>query len=417
LFHAALFYFNRAVRRPNAVLSSLAGVIVAAVLAAEVPGSFIGTAWVLCGVALFELGVWKKADEFRFQAYALLGAGTLVTFGYQPASIPLAISLAAIYLLALRFRWTRSEPLLSYCACAAVSLLALALLWHTMPFAYIALSWAGLMLVLFELGNLQLPSELRLTLLPLSIITAGGAIFTHFGEFTKFPPHAVSVTYFGVCLACWVAAARLERSMLRDFLSVLGAVFALAGIWLVVPDVQVPLAWTALAAGLLVVGLGLPVSVARWSSYAIVCLASLAALALDVSPPHLQVSLPMVAALYAFQFLGRRAPEKSAALLFSGLGTVLLAALLYGQFNRELTVAWGLEGLALLGAGFLLRDRLFRLQGLILLLVCILKLFLYDLRNLETVYRILSFVALGLILLAVSWIYTRFRDHLTRFIK
>jgi uncharacterized membrane protein len=49
-----------------------------------------------------------------------------------------------------------------------------------------------------------------------------------------------------------------------------------------------------------------------------------------------------------------------------------------------------------------------------LLLICILKLFLYDLRNLETLYRILSFMALGLILLGVSWIYTRFREKVKR---
>jgi uncharacterized membrane protein len=51
-----------------------------------------------------------------------------------------------------------------------------------------------------------------------------------------------------------------------------------------------------------------------------------------------------------------------------------------------------------------------------MLLVCILKLFLYDLRNLETIYRILSFVALGLILLGVSWIYTRFRERVSRYL-
>jgi uncharacterized membrane protein len=79
-----------------------------------------------------------------------------------------------------------------------------------------------------------------------------------------------------------------------------------------------------------------------------------------------------------------------------------------------LTVSWGLLGVALLGSGFAARERVLRLQGLVLLLICILKLFFYDLRNLETLYRILSFVALGLILLAVSWIYTRFRDQITR---
>ena len=60
------------------------------------------------------------------------------------------------------------------------------------------------------------------------------------------------------------------------------------------------------------------------------------------------------------------------------------------------------------------RARILRLQGLALLLICILKLFLYDLRNLETIYRILSFVALGVILLCVSWIYSRFRQNLRR---
>ena len=93
----------------------------------------------------------------------------------------------------------------------------------------------------------------------------------------------------------------------------------------------------------------------------------------------------------------------------------LLAALLYGRVSGGLfTVALGLEGLALLGAGFPLRERILRLQGLALLLACILKLFVYDLRNLETMYRILSFIALGLIMLSVSWIYTRFREHVRR---
>ena len=58
------------------------------------------------------------------------------------------------------------------------------------------------------------------------------------------------------------------------------------------------------------------------------------------------------------------------------------------------------------------RERVVRLQGLGLLLVGILKLFIYDLRNLETIYKILSFVILGLILLGAPWIYSRFREHL-----
>jgi uncharacterized membrane protein len=49
-----------------------------------------------------------------------------------------------------------------------------------------------------------------------------------------------------------------------------------------------------------------------------------------------------------------------------------------------------------------------------LVLGCTLKLFLYDLRNLETPFRILSFIVLGLMLLGVSWVYSRFREQLRR---
>jgi uncharacterized membrane protein len=72
--------------------------------------------------------------------------------------------------------------------------------------------------------------------------------------------------------------------------------------------------------------------------------------------------------------------------------------------------------MVLLLAGFPLRERALRLQGLALLLLCILKLFIYDLRNPETLYRILSFITLGLILLGVSWVYTRFRDRLKAYL-
>jgi uncharacterized membrane protein len=81
-----------------------------------------------------------------------------------------------------------------------------------------------------------------------------------------------------------------------------------------------------------------------------------------------------------------------------------------------LTVAWGIEGVGLLAAGFALPDRIPRVSGLALLLGCILKLFLWDLRNLETLPRIFSFIVLGLLLVGVSWIYTRFRDQVRRYL-
>jgi uncharacterized membrane protein len=48
--------------------------------------------------------------------------------------------------------------------------------------------------------------------------------------------------------------------------------------------------------------------------------------------------------------------------------------------------------------------------------ICVLKLFFYDLRNLETLSRILSFIVLGLVLMGASWLYMRFKDKIQRYL-
>jgi hypothetical protein len=96
-------------------------------------------------------------------------------------------------------------------------------------------------------------------------------------------------------------------------------------------------------------------------------------------------------------------------------GAFVIATMLFNEVSGGmLTLSWSLEGIGLLAIGFIVRDRWLRLSGLALLLLCIGKVFFYDLRNLETMYRILSFIGLGVILLAVSWIYTRFKEQVQR---
>ena len=51
-----------------------------------------------------------------------------------------------------------------------------------------------------------------------------------------------------------------------------------------------------------------------------------------------------------------------------------------------------------LADSFLARERLSRLEGLVQFFVCILKVFIYDMRKLETMYSILSITALGALL-------------------
>jgi uncharacterized membrane protein len=66
-----------------------------------------------------------------------------------------------------------------------------------------------------------------------------------------------------------------------------------------------------------------------------------------------------------------------------------------------------LYGAALLAAGFWKRSAFVRWQALILLVFTIAKTFLYDLRNLSQGYRVLSFLGLGALLMAISFVYQK----------
>ena len=72
------------------------------------------------------------------------------------------------------------------------------------------------------------------------------------------------------------------------------------------------------------------------------------------------------------------------------------------------SIAWLLLGLVLLFAGTLKHDRMLRLASLLVMLLTVGKVFLFDADALEGLWRVFSFLALGLSLLGLSWFYSRF---------
>jgi uncharacterized membrane protein len=76
-----------------------------------------------------------------------------------------------------------------------------------------------------------------------------------------------------------------------------------------------------------------------------------------------------------------------------------------------LSALWSLMGLGALIYGLVRDDRRFRLGGLTLLAIAVFKVFFYDLSELESIYRVLSFIALGLLLLAGAFAYQRARPR------
>ncbi|HEV3150567.1 MAG TPA: DUF2339 domain-containing protein [Acidobacteriaceae bacterium] len=101
--------------------------------------------------------------------------------------------------------------------------------------------------------------------------------------------------------------------------------------------------------------------------------------------------------------------------LLAAPGSVMYASQVAGRqmAERFSYSAWFLlAGAALLVLGFRRRSALLRWQGLVLLAVTICKVFLLDTSTLSQGYRIVSFLALGALLLAVSFAYQRDWLHL-----
>jgi uncharacterized membrane protein len=78
---------------------------------------------------------------------------------------------------------------------------------------------------------------------------------------------------------------------------------------------------------------------------------------------------------------------------------------IYAQFTYSI---WFMVfGAILLGTGFWRRSAFLRWQALILMAITIAKVFVYDMSELSQGYRVLSFVGLGALLFAVSFVYQR----------
>ena len=109
---------------------------------------------------------------------------------------------------------------------------------------------------------------------------------------------------------------------------------------------------------------------------------------------------------FSLEALGHYAVKMRA----TGLQPEELANLKLAQ-QLSISVVWTIYGGAMLAVGIARRSKLLRVMALLLLGLTIFKVFLLDLSSLEKLYRIISFIVLGAILLAVSFLYQRYRQR------
>lgn len=81
-----------------------------------------------------------------------------------------------------------------------------------------------------------------------------------------------------------------------------------------------------------------------------------------------------------------------------------------------LTASWAILAFALFGIGFSLRERTYRWAALTVLACALGRVIILDVWKLETVYRIFSFLALGVVLLVLGYFYTRFQEKIAKWL-
>jgi len=203
--------------------------------------------------------------------------------------------------------------------------------------------------------------------------------------------------------------------------------------------------WSIYGATLVAYGARRRLRALRWAGLALLLTATVKVLALDLSfhdaAWHVPVlnqtfmAFALVVASYAlaarsYAGEGRAGVERAFApalvVVAHVLMIVALSAEAVGYFEASrgaadearlrdlelaeqlsLSVVWALYGAGLLLAGRVRHSRLLRLMALALLGLTTLKVFFFDLSGLESAYRIVSFIVLGAILLAVSYLYQK----------
>jgi len=143
------------------------------------------------------------------------------------------------------------------------------------------------------------------------------------------------------------------------------------------------------------------------------------------------VNWPNGLVLLAFFFarqIFRRWPQRcvvpqsvdSAAILIAGTALWLFVTrwvvMLTAGAHFYVTVSWTGLAFVLFAAGFALRERLYRWLGLAILAFAVSRVFLSDVWHLLPLYRILSFLALGVVLLALGFIYNKYQEKIRQWL-
>ncbi|HCR71646.1 MAG TPA: hypothetical protein DIW23_09395 [Anaerolineae bacterium] len=91
---------------------------------------------------------------------------------------------------------------------------------------------------------------------------------------------------------------------------------------------------------------------------------------------------------------------------FAIAGALLLATLVSDELTKSfMAMMWGAMAFGFIVCGFSSREKVYRWIGLSLFLLVLIRLFAYDFANMQVIYKIISFIGLGVVFIVAGFIY------------
>jgi hypothetical protein len=450
-----------------------ATILLGSLIMRDAADGYLGIVWFLTGAFAFELGRQIHYSHARYRGYGLMLAGfcalivnnsNMLFQAAEPLALPwrwavMATAAIVSYAVAWRIKTAgvRESSYYTYAAHAGVVLAALTI-WNTLPLAAVAVAWGLLALLLREAGARPPEPPLRLQAYALAAVAwcrlfiidfvAVGSVAGISTRIITVIPIAALLYYFRHSVAADredhdITLHRLIERRASLLFSLAGTIALLALARFEFGRSDAVAAWSVLGVALLAASVLSSQWDYRTQAYVIGLLVFLRSWTTNFFlagsffgvPERVATTIPAIVMLFWFGLVWRRQlgqlamasstslwhplawADRHANQVFCGLAVALTAVLIfYSAGGNTLTMAWTVEGLVVTTAGFLFKERTLRLSGLALLAICLLKGFIIDLAGVEPLYRYLSFVLLGAILITISFAYTRYRNVLRPYV-
>ena len=435
----------------------------------EEPNAWLAAIWAVFALVLALIDRRWKLDELRWQAHVLallaLGRGLVVNLDsvetWRNISVRLiSLAIVAVVLYAMsrivripeEWRERQFQHAYSWCASVVVSLL----LWYELQPLSVAVGWAVFGLVLFQYGLLRKIVQFRYQAYVALCAAFARIFFANLtaGETGTWGPRVYTIA--PVALILFFVYGQLpekdeevatDRLLHFDvIIGYLGTATVAALCYFQFHEEWVVTAWSAVVFALF----GLAVILRREIFLQQGLVLTVAALTRGMAHNLFgagyfgegdwqgryvvlgsAVAILMATLPFAFQLRRREAisvePRRLARVVawvmrrpeqvqfFAPI--VLLTFMLALKMRAGMvTMAWGIEGVAVVLLALAVKERSFRLTGLMILLLCVGKVMALDAWGLQPRDRYLTFIIVGASLLVVSYLYSKHRETIRQFL-